>query len=103
MVEAIECATNLVAETLESMGKTCTNDSIRRDVTSWYEHSDIVNPDMLAAGVLEYGSWKLISFDKWEEITEKWFPLEVPVGYGYPNIEELHDSYYDLAWQEGWM
>ena len=71
------------------------NHSIEVAVYDWYIHSDIVDPEMLAAAALEYGSWRIISFLDWEAAHDKWFPA-VEDNYG---VWEFEASYADSLWR----
>lgn len=89
--EAIE----LVVLIHEANNQIVDNDSITRAVNDWYTHSDIVDPEMLAAAVLEYGRWRLINFLDWEAAHNKWFP-QYDDRYG---VWEFEASYRDNIWR----
>lgn len=89
--EAIE----LVVMIHEANHQVVDNDSITRAVNDWYTHSDIVDPEMLAAAVLEYGMWRLINFLDWEAAHNKWFP-QYDDRYG---VWEFEASYHDNIWR----
>jgi len=90
-VEAIE----IVSMIHEANNEAVDNNSITRAVEDWYTHSDIVDPEMLAAAVLEYGMWRLISFLDWECAYNKWFP-QYDDTYA---IWDFEASYHDEIWR----
>lgn len=73
MTEAERKATNIVSDYLESTGKMCDDASIEREVNSWYINSDIADPVMLAAAVLEWGQWHMVSYNDWLDARNRWF------------------------------
>lgn len=79
----------------EANGQIVDNNSITKAVYDWYTHSDIVDPEMLAAAVLEYGRWRQIDLSDWEHIHDKWFPQYDDM-YG---VWEFEASYHDEFWR----
>lgn len=90
-VEAIE----IVSMIYEANNQAVDNNSIAKAVEDWYTHSDVADPEMLAAAVLEYGGWRLISFLDWEAAHNKWFP-QFDDTYA---IWEFEASYHDEMWR----
>lgn len=79
----------------EANRRTVDNDSIKNAVLSWYINSDIVNPEMIAAAVLEFGMFRRITYMDWESVWNKWFPQHEE-GYA---AWEYEDSYHDMLWR----
>ena len=48
--------------------------TIENQVMDWYTHSDVVDPAMLAAAVLNWGSWRYVDYSDWIEAADRWFP-----------------------------
>lgn len=61
--------------------------TLENQVLSWYANSDIVDPDMLAAAVLNWGNWRYVDYQDWIEATERWFPQHLL--YEFENIEVI--------------
>ena len=69
-------ATELVNEFLEAENIHMTNDSIMERAREWYDHTEITDPETLAAVVL-YGDFDpSIRIDAIEELTQFYFPTE---------------------------
>lgn len=67
-------ATSIISGYLEAAGITVDNKSTDRQVESWYQNTDIVDPYMLAAAVLEWGDYRPVSYNSWCFVTDKYFP-----------------------------
>ena len=89
-------AIDLVVMIREANHQVVDTNSIAKAVNDWYIHSDIVDPEMLAAAVLEYGMWRLISFLDWESAHHEWFPQHEDL-YG---VWEFEESYHDEMWRQ---
>lgn len=71
----VEMAVRLVIENLEANHITETTDTIRARVYSWYNHSDIADPEVLAACALEGKSWYPgATYQQMLDAKEQWFP-----------------------------
>lgn len=71
----VENAVNLVIETLEAKHICSDSDSIRKRVYSWYNNSDVTDPQMLAACALEGKDWfPGATYEYMERAKEFWFP-----------------------------
>lgn len=72
---AAEIAIQLVIENLEANHITCDTASISARVYSWYNHSDEVDPEILAACALSGRDWfPGATYDYMLEARERWFP-----------------------------
>lgn len=80
MAIAVNEAVKLVSDLLEANYVTCETSTIEDEVQSWYDHSDVVEPEMLAAATLEWGYWRQISYSDWCDARNKWF-CDVPEQY----------------------
>ena len=99
MVMAVRDAVDLVVDWLELNYSPCDTDTIAAEVQSWYDHSDIVEPEMLAAAVLEWGWWRMVAYQDWIDAKNKWFE-EPPIQYsGTPSICEIEAAQHDMIWQ----
>lgn len=102
MTAAVYDAMNLYRNMAEANRWVVDDDSIEAQVQSWYDNSDVVDPEMLAAAALEYGYWRMISYEDWIDLKNKWF-CDVPLEYqGYPSISEIESAQRDIEWQEEW-
>ena len=88
-------AIDMVVLIHEANRRTVDSDSIKNAVLSWYVNSDIVDPEMLAAAVLEYGTYRQITYTDWESAQNKWFP-QYEERYA---AWEYEASYYDEYWR----
>ena len=93
----VEAAINLVIENLEANRIPCDTPSIRARVTSWYEHTDITDPEVLAACALEGKNWTPAATYQWMlEARDYWFPQNP---YDEIPIWEIEAAQRDAMWQ----
>lgn len=93
---AVENAVALVVANLEANHITETTDTIRARVYSWYKHSDVVDPEVLAACALEGKSWFPGATYNWMlETKEYWFPMNI---YDETPIWEIEAAMHDAQW-----
>lgn len=101
MAMSVNEAVKLVSDLLEANHISCTTSTIEDEVQSWYDHSDVADPEMLAGAVLEWGYWRMVSYSDWCDAKAKWF-CGIPVEYaGYPSINEIEMAQHDIVWQGG--
>lgn len=81
---AIENAVKLVIDTLEAMHVVSNTECIRNRVYSWYSHSDVTDPEMLAACALNGTDWfpeatyqMMVNAKNW------WFPKNQEEGFSF--------------------
>ena len=92
----VEAAVVLVVENLEANHITCDTESIRNRIYSWYSHSDVTDPEMLAACALQWGDWVSgISYDFMLATKEYWFPHNIEDNF---SIGEIEDAQRDERW-----
>lgn len=92
----VENAVKLVIDTLEANMITEQTDTIRAKVYSWYEHSDVTDPEMLAACALEGKFWFPGATYQWMlEAKEYWFPVNP---YDEIPIWEIEAAQHDAMW-----
>lgn len=69
-----EKAVTLAIEKLENNNIVCDTKSIRNKIYSWYNHSDITDPQVLAGCALEGRDWYFgATYEYMMEAKEKWF------------------------------
>ena len=88
-------AIDLVVTIREANRQVVDTSSIAIAVNDWYTLSDVTDPEMLAAAVLEFGRWRMISFLDWESAHHEWFPPHEDL-YG---VWEFEESYRDELWR----
>lgn len=72
---AAETAISLVIENMEINHIACNTESVRTRVYNWYNNSDVTDPEVLAACVLEGMDWfPGVSYKTMLEAKERWFP-----------------------------
>ena len=75
MYSTIENAVQIAIQTLEINHITSDNKSIYDRIYSWYEHSDIADPEILAACALEGKNWYPgVTYQDMLNAKEQWFP-----------------------------
>lgn len=71
----VDAAANLAIEILEANHVSCDSDSIYRRVFSWYVHSDVTDPEILAACALTEKDWyPEATYEDMIAAKEYWFP-----------------------------
>jgi hypothetical protein len=93
----VEMAVKLVVDNLEANGIMSDTNSIRNRVLSWYNHSDIVDAEILAGCALMGRDWfpgatyqYMIDAKKW------WFPQDP---YNEISIWEIEAAQHDAIWR----
>lgn len=93
----VEAAVALVIENLEANRISCNTECIRNRVLSWYNHSDIVDVEMLAGCTLMGRDWfpdatyqYMIDAKNW------WFPQDP---YNEISIWEIEAAQRDAIWR----
>ena len=81
---AAETAISLVIENMEINHIACNTESIRTRVYSWYNNSDVTDPEILAACALEGKDWYPgATYQDMLDAKNYWFPKnlydEVPI------------------------
>ena len=91
----VEAAVDLVVKTFEANHIVSDSECIRQRVYSWYSHSDVTDPEILAACAIEGWWYPAATYDDMLMMKEGWFP-EDP-------YEEVHSwgfttASYDMVW-----
>lgn len=92
----VERAVELAVNVCEKSGIVCDTNSIRNRVTSWYENSDVTDPEILAACALSGISWSngATYFDM-IRMKNDWFPQSYEEDIAAWEIAEANrDAYY---------
>ena len=93
----VEAAVNLVIQNLEANHIASDSESIRNRVYSWYSHSDVTDPEMLAACALEGKNWfPGATYQYMVEAKQQWFPENL---YDNFSIWEIEASQHDREWR----
>lgn len=74
-----------------------------KEALDWYQHTDFVDPFMLAALAYTFGTYHRITADAAYDIKEELFPticMEIPVEYTNFSIIEIEASYNDALWRD---
>ena len=78
----------LVNSYLEAENIMVSNQTIEAQAKDWYNHSEIVEAEMLAAAVMNYGFYRVgTKWDELEQLREFYFPSE-PVEFGACGFDE---------------
>ena len=89
----VEAAVQLVMENFEANHMTSDSESIRRRIYSWYNHSDVTDPKILAACALEGVDWSpAATYNDMISIKNLWFPEE------NFSIWEIEAAQHDSMW-----
>jgi len=92
----VEAAVVLAVETLETNHITCNTECIRAKVYSWYNNSDVTDPEVLAACALEGMDWfPGATYKLMLEMKERWFPKDP---YDEIFIGDIEMSQKDTQW-----
>lgn len=93
----VEAAVNMVVENFEINGISVNTDAIRNDVYSWYVHSDVADPEILAACVLMGMTWTPdATYKDMLEAKEQAFPQNPFEEFG---IWEIEAAQKDIEWE----
>lgn len=93
----VELAVLTAERILEVEHIACDTNSIRSRVYSWYEHSDVTDPEILAACALSGKDWyPAATYKDMLEAYEYWFPSDP-----YENIPiwEIEAAQHDEFWR----
>lgn len=94
---AVEQATNLAMQLFEANYITVNYNSIKDCVFSWYNNTDIVDPEILAACALEGKNWfPGATYQQMLNAKEQWFPQNP---YEEFSIWEIEAAQYDMIWR----
>lgn len=92
----VEDAVKLVVDILEANMITEQNDFIRARVYSWYNHSDVTDPEILAACALEGKDWfPGATYQYMLNAKNFWFPVSP---FDEISIWEIEDAEHDAMW-----
>ena len=94
--ETAEKAIALVIENLEVNHIACDTKCIRNRVYGWYNHSDVTDPEMLAACALAGKDWHPgATYQEMLDEKEWWFPQNP---YDGISIWEIEEAQHDMIW-----
>ena len=95
----INQATRLVMEWAEANHITVAERTIRNQVESWYNNTDAATPYIIAASVMEYGSYddQPVDYDMMIEAEKYYFP-ETPEDTLF-HVSEYEASMRDAMWR----
>ena len=92
----VEKAVKLVVDNFEINHMACDTQAIRASVHSWYDNSDVTDPEILAACVLMGKDWfPGATYQYMLEAKEWWFPQDP---YEGTSIWEIEAAQYDMMW-----
>ena len=94
----VQAAIEIVISYLEAENIYEETKTIRKRAIDWYNHTEIVDPQMLAAVVIS-GEYKSISWDEVIEIENFYFPLILPLEFTELSIGEIEESLHDEFWR----
>lgn len=93
---AVREACDLVSKFYEMNHMVCDTKSIYDKVYDWYCHSDVTDPEVLAACALEGEKWTpAASYQDMLEMRDYWFPKNP---YDEIAIWEIEQARLDLEW-----
>ena len=94
MYTTVETAVKMAVDLLEANHIANDTDSIYRRVITWYEHTDVADPEILAACALTGRDWfSGATYDMMLEAKEEWFPHNP---YDEIAIWEIEDAQLDM-------
>ena len=71
----VEAAVTLAVKNLEANHAVCDTKSIRNKIYNWYIHSDVTDPEVLAACVLAGRDWSpAATYQEMLDAKEQYFP-----------------------------
>ena len=90
----VDEAVSLVSNILEANRAVCDNDSIFNKVYDWYSHSDVADPEILAACVLTGKNWSpRTTYQDMLDAKNYWFPYNP---YDEVSIVEIQMVRFDM-------
>ena len=94
MYTTVETAVKMAVNLLEVNHIANDTDSIYRRVMTWYEHTDVADPEILAACALTGKDWfPGATYDMMLEAKAEWFPHNP---YDEIAIWEIEDAQFDM-------
>lgn len=92
----VERAVKLVVDNFEINHMTCDTQAVRASVHSWYDNSDVTDPEILAACVLMGKDWfPGATYQYMLDAKEWWFPQD---SYEGTSIWEIEAAQHDMMW-----
>lgn len=91
----VEAAVTLAMKTFETNHIVSDTECIRQRVYSWYSHSDVTDPEILAACAIEGWWYPTATYQDMLNMKEEWFPsnpYEEYFSWGFTSIS------YDIKW-----
>ena len=73
-IKLFQTAINKANEYCENHNITSDYMSLYSRISDWYNHTDITDPEMLAAVALEFTSYIMLPYDVLIKVTEMYFP-----------------------------
>ena len=96
--ETVEEALVLAIELLDANYMSYDIKQVRNRIYSWYSHSDVTDPEMLAACALNGEDWFLgATYEDMLDAKNYWFPADPK---NEISIWEIESAQRDTAWQE---
>lgn len=93
----VEAAVDIVVENFEINRISVNTDAIRNSVYSWYVHSDVADPEILAACVLMGMDWAPdVTYKDMLDAKEQMFPQNPFDEFG---IWEIEAAQKDMEWE----
>lgn len=95
----ISKATNLVMEWAEANHITVSEAAVRKQVESWYNNTDAATPYIIAASVMEYGSYddQPVDYNMMQQAEHTYFPNYADETLY--NVSEYEASLRDAMWR----
>ena len=92
----VENAVKIAIDIFEAEHILVTTDSIRNTIYDWYEHTDVTDPEVLAACAIEGFRWYPgATYQEMLEIRDHWFPQDP---YNEISIWDIEAAQYDMFW-----
>ena len=92
----VEISVQLAIDIFEANHIVCDTKSIYNRIYNWYNHSDITDPEILAACALEGMDWSPRStYQEMLNAKERWFPQNP---YDEISIWEIEAAQHDSIW-----
>lgn len=92
----VEMAVKLVVDNFEMNHMTCDTQSILASVHSWYDNSDVADPEILAACVLMGRDWfPEATYQYMLYAKDQWFPQD---SYAGTSIWDIEAAQRDMIW-----
>lgn len=96
MFSTVAAAIDLAINHLEANKIACDTESIANIIYDWYSHSDVTDPEILAACALEGIKWRPgATYQEMLEIKDFWFPaVSTDI-----SIWEIEQAQHDFCWR----